>query len=186
MSIEDLLDTRAGLALANAAYSEGAADMLKACNRAGPGQVFNKPVSPYSAPLLKMIKVGTEPEAAPDLEKRVATAVGRVVANVFNWPDAVAPHMLGRDLAEPIALIAAALAPVIDEARAEALEQYVDSIERIDEVIRGDEPRDDNWLNYLDSEGEFRDYKPETPKSEMSSAVYYAKFRAKQIRRNDE
>lgn len=53
---ESLLDTREGLALANTAYKEGASDMLHACNDSGEGVPFIKPASPYSAPLLKMIK----------------------------------------------------------------------------------------------------------------------------------
>jgi hypothetical protein len=46
---EDLLDTRAGLALANAAWREGASAMLRSVNehKLGPWQ---KPASPYSVP----------------------------------------------------------------------------------------------------------------------------------------
>lgn len=47
--MEQLLDTRAGLALASAAWSEGAGAMLRACNAEG---VWAHPVNPYSAPLL--------------------------------------------------------------------------------------------------------------------------------------
>lgn len=65
------------------------------------------------------------------LESRIAAAVGRVVTNVSNWPDAVAPHMLGRDLAEPIDKIAAALAPVIAEAQAEALLEAVSALNEV-------------------------------------------------------
>lgn len=81
---------------------------------------------------------------------------------------------------------AAMLAPVIAEAKAEALEWYVEAVERVDEVIAGNEVRDGGWLDYLDSESEFRGYKPDVPKSEMTSAVYYAKYRAQQLRSNDE
>lgn len=55
---EDLLDTRAGLALANGAFKEGMSAVFKAYAEAGETGVFTKPVSPYSAPLLRIIKGG--------------------------------------------------------------------------------------------------------------------------------
>lgn len=58
----DLIATRAGLALANAAWQEGAAamdqahrDIEKDRARGVPYPIFYKPVSPYSAPLLRRI-----------------------------------------------------------------------------------------------------------------------------------
>lgn len=58
----DLLDTRAGLALANTARKEGAAamdqahrDIEKDRARGVPYPIFYKPGSPYSAPLLRRI-----------------------------------------------------------------------------------------------------------------------------------
>lgn len=59
LTVESLLDTKAGLALANTAWQEGAATMLMACNDSSPGVPWEKPRSPYSAPLLRMIKDGT-------------------------------------------------------------------------------------------------------------------------------
>ena len=53
---EDLLDTTAGLALANAAYGEGLSAGIRACNDAKDGEPFRKPESPYSAPLLRRMK----------------------------------------------------------------------------------------------------------------------------------
>ena len=55
---EDLLGTRSGLALANAAFGEGLSAGIKACNEADDGQSFRKPISPYSSPLLAIIKKG--------------------------------------------------------------------------------------------------------------------------------
>lgn len=51
-SAEDLLDSDAGLALANAAWNEGARDWKRYANGAQPAP---KPFSPYSIPLLKRI-----------------------------------------------------------------------------------------------------------------------------------
>lgn len=56
ITAESLTDTRQGLALANQAWREGAATMLQVCNDLFPGDIWEKPVSPYSAPLLRMIK----------------------------------------------------------------------------------------------------------------------------------
>jgi hypothetical protein len=58
-SIDTLLDSTAGLALANAAFHEGLSAGIRACNDAEGGRVFTKPVSPYSAPLLAAIKSRT-------------------------------------------------------------------------------------------------------------------------------
>lgn len=44
---EQLLDTRAGLALANAAYNEGVRHTLRAVNESEETGVFVKPESPY-------------------------------------------------------------------------------------------------------------------------------------------
>lgn len=57
---EDLLDTRAGLALANHAFQEGLGDGIRACNDSLEGEPFVKPISPYSAPLLALIKADKE------------------------------------------------------------------------------------------------------------------------------
>ena len=51
---EELLDDRAGLALANAAWKEGASTMLRSVNGHDHGP-WSPPVSPYSAPLLNRI-----------------------------------------------------------------------------------------------------------------------------------
>lgn len=51
---EGLLATRAGLALANAAWQEGASAVLRATNEHTDGP-WSSPVSPYSAPLLALI-----------------------------------------------------------------------------------------------------------------------------------
>lgn len=59
-TFEGLLDTRAGLSLANAAYHEGLGDAIRACNDSLEGEPFVRPVSPYSAPLLAMIKADKE------------------------------------------------------------------------------------------------------------------------------
>lgn len=53
-------------------------------------------------------------------EALIAVAVGSVVTNGSNWPAAVAPYLLGRDLAEPIEKITAALVPIFRESQAEA------------------------------------------------------------------
>lgn len=58
-SIDALLESTAGLALANAAFHEGLRAGIRACNDADNGRVFTKPVSPYSAPLLSAIKART-------------------------------------------------------------------------------------------------------------------------------
>lgn len=44
---ENLLDTRAGLALANAAYNEGVRHTLRAVSESEDTGVFVKPESPY-------------------------------------------------------------------------------------------------------------------------------------------
>jgi len=58
-TMDDLLSTRAGLALANAAFGEGLSAGVRACNDADDGKPFAQPVSPYSAPLLALIKAQT-------------------------------------------------------------------------------------------------------------------------------
>lgn len=55
-AVDSLLDTRAGLPLANTAWNEGAAAMVRAVEDAERTGVFTKPRSPYSAPLLRMMK----------------------------------------------------------------------------------------------------------------------------------
>lgn len=62
--VEELVTTRAGLALANTAFGEGLSAGIRACNASGPDRPFKKPVSPYSAPLLAMIKADS-PEVKP-------------------------------------------------------------------------------------------------------------------------
>lgn len=57
---EELGTTRAGLALANQAFKEGLSAGISACNASGPDRPFVKPDSPYSAPLLAMIKADRE------------------------------------------------------------------------------------------------------------------------------
>ena len=52
--MEGLLDTRAGLALANAAWTEGASAILRSVNAHVTGP-WSKPVSPYSSALLEWI-----------------------------------------------------------------------------------------------------------------------------------
>jgi hypothetical protein len=72
LKAEDLLDTRAGLALANAAFGEGLSAGIKACNEAEGKQPFVKPESPYSAPLLAMVKAGHDralPITLPDRDE---------------------------------------------------------------------------------------------------------------------
>lgn len=61
-SVEELVMTRAGLALANTAFEEGLSAGIRACNATDDGAPFKKPVSPYSAPLLAIIKAD-RPEA---------------------------------------------------------------------------------------------------------------------------
>ena len=46
-SMEELITTRAGLALANAAFNEGLSAGIRACNESLEGEPFVKPVSPY-------------------------------------------------------------------------------------------------------------------------------------------
>ena len=58
MTVEELLDTRAGLALAKAAWSEGSGAMLRAVNASG---LWRKPENPYSPPLLALCAQPTEP-----------------------------------------------------------------------------------------------------------------------------
>lgn len=60
LTAEELLDTREGLALANAAFGEGMSAGIRACNESLEGEPFVKPVSPYSAPLLALIKADKE------------------------------------------------------------------------------------------------------------------------------
>lgn len=61
LTTEGLAETRVGLAMANAAWQEGASAMLAACNAHEPGAVWTKPVSPYSVPLLHIINLeGTD------------------------------------------------------------------------------------------------------------------------------
>lgn len=46
-SVEELITTRVGLALANAAFNEGLSAGIRACNESLEGEPFVKPVSPY-------------------------------------------------------------------------------------------------------------------------------------------
>lgn len=71
---------------------------------------------------------GNEPLPTPTLEARVRLEVGRVITNVSNWPDAVAPRLLGRDLSKPIDMVTEALAPLIAEVKAEALREAADTL----------------------------------------------------------
>lgn len=58
------------------------------------------------------------------LEQRIRLEVARVITNASNFPEPMRVHMWGRDLSEPIDKIAAALAPLIREREAEALEKF--------------------------------------------------------------
>lgn len=70
--MERLLDTRAGMALANAAWSEGAGAMLRACNADG---TWRHPDNPYSAPLLAAIRdAGSAPPRPPWIDPRACWA----------------------------------------------------------------------------------------------------------------
>lgn len=51
LALNDMLDTIAGLTLANGAWSEGAGAMYRSIMSAGGGE-WSRPASPYSAPLL--------------------------------------------------------------------------------------------------------------------------------------
>jgi hypothetical protein len=68
-AMENLLDTRAGMALANAAWHEGASSAIRYCND---DDAVTKPVSPYSAPLLAMIKSGVTDPAPGNVERLTA------------------------------------------------------------------------------------------------------------------
>lgn len=59
------------------------------------------------------------------LEQRIRLEVARVITNASNFPEPMRVHMWGRDLSEPIDMIAAALLPVIREAQAEAFDDGV-------------------------------------------------------------
>lgn len=61
---ESLLDTDAGLALANAAWKEGASMMLRSVNYHEDGP-WEKPESPYSAPLLARIAARRDEGSTP-------------------------------------------------------------------------------------------------------------------------
>jgi len=65
-SVDDLIATRAGLALANAAWHEGASATLRSVNEhdddaSSPGMPWSKPISPYSGPLLARIREDKQP-----------------------------------------------------------------------------------------------------------------------------
>jgi hypothetical protein len=55
MSVDDPIETREGLALASAAWREGAAAMARAMKEAEETGLFERPANPYSAQLLRMI-----------------------------------------------------------------------------------------------------------------------------------
>lgn len=56
-TIDDLIDTLPGLALASTAWQEGMSAALRAVNTDGP---WSKPVDPYAAPLLAAIEAKKE------------------------------------------------------------------------------------------------------------------------------
>lgn len=56
VTVEELLETRAGLALANGAFHEGVGAGVTACADSASGELFVKPVSPYAASLFAMVK----------------------------------------------------------------------------------------------------------------------------------
>lgn len=62
-SVESLLDTKAGLTLASAAWQEGASGMLKSVNQHESGP-WSKPTNPYSEPLLAALS--PREESTPD------------------------------------------------------------------------------------------------------------------------
>lgn len=61
--VGDLLGTRAGLALASGAFSEGMGAAIDACNKSDEGEPFVRPLNPYSAALLAMIKADRSEES---------------------------------------------------------------------------------------------------------------------------
>lgn len=62
-TVDDLLDTRAGLALASGAFAEGMGAAINACNESLEGDPFVRPLNPYSAALLAMIKADRPEES---------------------------------------------------------------------------------------------------------------------------
>lgn len=62
------------------------------------------------------------------LEQRIRLEVARVITNSSNFPEPMRVHMWGRDLSEPIDMIAAALAPVIREAQADLVDALADEL----------------------------------------------------------
>ena len=69
MNADELIETRAGLALANAAWSEGASTMLRSVNEHNDHEPWTRPVSPYSQPLLARIKSEGHVVTAPTDEQ---------------------------------------------------------------------------------------------------------------------
>lgn len=77
-------------------------------------------------------------------------AIAGIVCNVFNWPDKVSPHLLGRDLSEVLDKIADAVGEVhakdLATARRDALNEAADaafkdkSVQGLQRVLIG------NWL----------------------------------------
>lgn len=54
--LDQLLDTRAGLVIASAAFHEGVSATLKAVESSEETGIYKNPVDPYSSALLKKIK----------------------------------------------------------------------------------------------------------------------------------
>lgn len=77
---DELLGTRDGLTLANTAFQEGAAHMLRAVRDNENGKRWATPRSPYSAPLLRMMGGTTEERAAmTDLLREIDRQYGQIL-----------------------------------------------------------------------------------------------------------
>uniref|UniRef100_UPI0004937A21 hypothetical protein n=1 Tax=Cellulomonas sp. HZM TaxID=1454010 RepID=UPI0004937A21 len=84
--VDTLIETRAGLALAHGAWAEGAGAMnrFRSHEEHCPGDVWSRPVNPYSAPLLRAIR--DAPAPSPSDEGREALA--RVLdPDAFDFPE---------------------------------------------------------------------------------------------------
>ena len=68
------------------------------------------------------------------------------------------------------------------EARAEALTEYADAIQHIDDVIQRQVEADDRWTDFQDAEREFNRIGGGVWREYYSATTHYARYRAAQIR----
>ena len=68
------------------------------------------------------------------------------------------------------------------EAKAEALIEYADAIQHVDDVIQRQADSDDRWTDFQDAEREFTRNDVDVARDYYTAATHYARYRANQYK----